>query len=60
MDALIEEENDYMGALSVLHPVLFEHILAQQRKLLRKIDTYELKMSIKKENGPQTQQSSTG
>ena len=40
---MMSEEHDYLGALQILHPSLYEHIISHVKKQQRKIDTFELK-----------------
>lgn len=47
VDSLIEVEGDHFGALQVLHPNLYEHVISYVKRLQRKIDTYELKTKVK-------------
>jgi hypothetical protein len=33
VDMIIAEEQDYLGALEILHPTLYEHILSNIKKM---------------------------
>lgn len=52
----MSEEQDYLGALEVLHPTLYGHILSHVKKQQRRIETFELKQQIQQPSEEPTDQ----
>lgn len=43
---MIEQDQDFLGALDLLHPELAKHISAQFKKVQRRCETLELRQSV--------------